>query len=195
MSSPGLRERKKQKTRWAIQEHALRLFAEQGYEATTVDQIAAAAEISPSTFFRYFKTKDDLVVEDEYDAMMTAGLRVMPADLSPLEAIREMVKTTFAQMTKADLAKLLERSKLVMSVPSLRARTFENFLATIDLIRVGVAERTGRDPDEVDVRAFAGAVVGALAAVSAVWISSDGEQDLGDLADQALALLERGLPL
>jgi hypothetical protein len=98
-------------------------------------------------------------------------------------------------MTSADRAKLLERSKLVMSVPALRARIFENFLDTMDLIRVGVAERTGRDPDDIEVRAFAGAVVGALAGVSAVWTSGDGEQDLGDLADQALALLERGLPL
>ena len=65
--SPGLRDRKKQKTRWSIQEHALRLFQEHGYDQTTVDQIAAAAEISPSTFFRYFKTKEDVVVQDEYD--------------------------------------------------------------------------------------------------------------------------------
>jgi AcrR family transcriptional regulator len=160
-----------------------------------VDQISAAAEISPSTFFRYFKTKEDLVIEDEYDAMMAAHLKVMPADLAPLAAIREMVRTAFAEMTNADRAKLLERSKLVMSVPALRARIFENFLDTMDLIRVGVADRTSRDPDDIEVRAFAGAVVGALAGVSAVWTSGDGEQDLGDLADQALALLERGLPL
>src|SRR5262252_2552636 len=74
MTSPGLRERKKQKTRWAIQEHALRLIAEQGYDATTVDQIAAAAEISPSTFFRYFPTKEDLIIEDEYDAVLEEGM-------------------------------------------------------------------------------------------------------------------------
>ena len=80
MSSPGLRERKKQKTRWSIQEHALRLFEKQGYEQTTVDQIAAAAEISPSTFFRYFKTKEDVVLEDEYDPMLLALLAQEPSD-------------------------------------------------------------------------------------------------------------------
>jgi AcrR family transcriptional regulator len=195
MSSPGLRERKKQKTRWAIQEHALRLFAEQGYEATTVDQIAAAAEISPSTFFRYFKTKEDLVVEDEYDAMLEAGLREQPPDKPALLAIRETVRLAFAQMTTADRAKLLERSKLVFSVPALHARSIENLLSTIDLIRHAMAERTGRDADDVEVRAFAGAVVGALTAVVTMWIEGDGKVDLGDLVDQALGYLERGLSL
>src|SRR5580704_2257713 len=61
----GLRERKKARTRASIREHALRLFREQGYHATTVEKIAEAAEISPSTFFRYFPTKEDLVLQDE----------------------------------------------------------------------------------------------------------------------------------
>jgi AcrR family transcriptional regulator len=195
MSSPGLRERKKQKTRWAIQEHALRLFAEKGYEATTVDQIAAAAEISPSTFFRYFKTKEDLVVEDEYDAMMEAGLRDRPPEMPALPAIRETVRLAFAQMTTADRAKLLERSRLIFSVPALRARSVENLLSTIDLIGRGVAERTGRDAKDVEVRAFAGAVVGALTGVATLWIENDGKVDLGELTDEALGILERGLSL
>src|SRR5207249_11115573 len=93
---PGLRERKKRKTRWAIQEHALRLFAQQGYDATTVEQIAAAADVSPSTFFRYFPTKEDVVIEDEYDALIVAAMAAAPADLKPLPAIRHGMRTVYA---------------------------------------------------------------------------------------------------
>jgi AcrR family transcriptional regulator len=75
---PGLRERKKARTRAAIREHALRLFGEQGYQRTTVEQIAAAAEVSPSTFFRYFPTKEDLVLQDDMDTRMVEAFGRQP---------------------------------------------------------------------------------------------------------------------
>src|SRR5712692_1098848 len=68
----GLRERKKLKTREAIQREAMRLFQKHGYEETTIEQIAAGAEISPSTFFNYFPTKEDVVLYDAYDPMLAA---------------------------------------------------------------------------------------------------------------------------
>lgn len=66
---PGLRERKKAKTRAAIQHEALRLFREQGYDETKIEQIAAAVEVSESTIYRYFPTKEDLVLWDEFDPL------------------------------------------------------------------------------------------------------------------------------
>jgi len=66
-AGPSLRERKKVRTRGAIQEQAIRLFREQGYDETTVEEVAAAADVSPSTVFRYFPTKADLVIYDDLD--------------------------------------------------------------------------------------------------------------------------------
>lgn len=193
MNSPGLRERKKQKTRWAIQEHALRLFAQQGYDATTVEQIAAAAEISPSTFFRYFKTKEDVVVEDEYDPMLVAAVQAAPAELAPVQAIRHALRNAFSQIGEAERRKVFERTQLILSVPALRARTLENLAATIDIMAGPMAERSGRDPKDFAVRAFAGACIGAWLAAIQEWIDSDGHKDLADLMDEALGALENGL--
>jgi AcrR family transcriptional regulator len=195
MSSPGLRERKKQKTRWAIQEHALRLIAQQGYEATTVEQIAAAAEISPSTFFRYFKTKEDVIVEDEYDPMLVELLAAAPLEGSPLTAMRQVLRVAFAQMSAADLEKILARTKLILSVPALRARNFENLVPTIELIASGLAGRLGRPADDFALHVFAGACIGAMLPAIFRWAQSDGKENLAELIDQAVALLESGLKL
>jgi AcrR family transcriptional regulator len=207
MTPPGLRERKKQKTRWAIQEHALRLFAEQGYDATTVDQIAAAAEISPSTFFRYFKTKEDVVLEDEYDGLLEAAFLAAPPELSPLAAIRLVVRQMFSALTDDDMAKMVERQRLTRAVPALRARTADNMLGMIEMMRTAMATRTGRDRDDLDLRAFVGAVVGTLIAMSMLLddvIRADAAgadaapavpaDAVADLLDRALANLEPGLP-
>src|SRR5579872_4285563 len=75
---PGLRERKKARTRASLREHALRLFRERGYQATTVEEIAAAAEVSPSTFFRYFPTKEDVVLRDDLDTRMLEAFSRQP---------------------------------------------------------------------------------------------------------------------
>ena len=80
----GLRERKKARTRAAIRDHALRLFRENGYQRTTVEQIAEAAEVSVSTFFRYFPTKEDVVLQDDMDTRMIEAFERQPAGLSPI---------------------------------------------------------------------------------------------------------------
>ncbi len=192
MTSPGLRERKKLRTRAAIQEHAVRLFESQGYDATTVEQIAAAAEISPATFFRYFKTKEDVVIEDEYDPLMIAALEHTPAGLPPLRAFRHALRESFGQMPVGELDRILHRARLIMSVPALRARTLDNMLATIDILSPALARRLGRPDNDAATRALVGAVIGAWLAVLMDWLNSDGGSSLPELLDSSLKALEDG---
>ncbi|MBE3011518.1 TetR family transcriptional regulator [Microbispora sp. NEAU-D428] len=191
----SLRERKKAKTRRTIQEEALRLFAEQGYEATTVEQIAEAAEVSPSTFFRYFPTKEDVVTQDDFDPILMEAIKAQPPDRPPLAALRAAFRTAFESMGAEELDQVLARTKLSASVPALRARTMDGLFATIDMLAGAVAERAGRDPRNLAVRALVGAVMGVLLPTLFTWVERDGATPLPDLVDEALGYLEAGLPI
>src|SRR5437764_7548789 len=126
----GLRERKKARTRAAIRQHALRLFREQGYAETTVEQIAEAAEVSPSTFFRYFPTKEDVVLTDDIDPIVLRALREQPPELPPLQAIRAAIHAAFEQLAGDAWEQERERHRLVMSVPELRSALLDEFTRT-----------------------------------------------------------------
>src|ERR1700728_2542445 len=118
----SLRERKKARTRAALREHALRLFREQGYQATTVEQIAAAAEVSPSTFFRYFPTKEDLVLQDDMDTRMVEAFARQPPELSPIAAVRAAMREAWSSFTAEEWAQIREGARLSVTVPEIRAR-------------------------------------------------------------------------
>ncbi len=190
----GLRERKKAKTRAAIREHALRLFRERGYSATTVEQIAAAAEVSPATFFRYFPTKEDVVLQDDLDVITLEALEAQPAELGPIAAMRAATKSMLAILSPEDLARLGETVELSMSVPEVRARAVDEFTRTIDVVAGALATRAGRDPDDFAARNVAGAIVGVIMAAT-VRRPGQGPADMFAQIDAALAHLEAGLPL
>jgi AcrR family transcriptional regulator len=195
---PGLRERKKARTRAAIREHALRLFREQGYAATTVDQIAEAADVSPSTFFRYYPTKEDVVLQDELDVLALGAFEEQSADLSPVAAFRAAAREAFASLDEDDLAKLRETAELTLTVPELRARAMDEFTRTISVIAEAAARRSGRDSNDFAVRILAGAIVGVIMAATMPWTQLAAAQsatDMLDRIDAALAQLEAGLPL
>src|SRR2546429_4905035 len=122
---PGLRERKKARTRASIREHALRLFREQGYQHTTVEQIAEAAEVSPSTFFRYYPTKEDVVLQDGLDLVWFEALRAQPPELGPIAALRASLREAFAAIPEQDMAMLQENMALALSIPAIRARMLD----------------------------------------------------------------------
>jgi AcrR family transcriptional regulator len=193
IARPGLRERKKAKTRAAIQHHALRLFAKQGYHATTIEQIADAAEVSQSTFFRYFPTKEDVVLHDELDPRMIESLRAQPPELSPLAALRRTLREVFDELTEAEAARELQRHELARSVPELRARTLDQYASGLDMLSEAIAERLGRPADDITVRALAGAVIGVGMAV--ILAGEDPSPDYVERFDAHLAQLEAGFDL
>jgi AcrR family transcriptional regulator len=190
----GLRERKKMRTRAAIRRHALKLFREQGFANTTIDQIVDPLEISQSTFFRYFPTKEDVVLEDDFDVLVIDALTRQPAELGPLTALRTAIQEAFATLSPDELAEERVREALIMATPELRSRMLDDFGHTIQLIGDLFSERLGRAPDAFAVRVFSGALIGAMLAATFTAIE-DPNADLLALLDQAFGYLEAGLPL
>ncbi len=182
------------KTRAAIREHALRLIRVQGYAATTVEQIAAAAEVSPSTFFRYFPTKEDAVLYDPYDPLLAEAFRAQPDDLRPLPALRGAIRAVSAEFPGDEAEWTRNLLALILTVPELRARFLAELARSVSVLADLVAERVGRPADDLAVRCFAGAVVGTILAVLPA-AAEDPAADVGELMDEALAHLEAGLPL
>jgi AcrR family transcriptional regulator len=206
IAQAGLRERKKARTRASLREHALRLFREQGYQATTVEQIAAAAEVSPSTFFRYFPTKEDVVLQDDMDTRLVEAFARQPAELAPIPAIRAALRETWRSFTDDEWELIREGGLLSMQVPEIRARTMNELSRIITVLADVLARRVGREPDDMRVRVLAGAVMGVM---MSVFLPEHLAAEAGDVfaehskfgpdsvirLDEGLALLEAGLPI
>jgi AcrR family transcriptional regulator len=192
---PGLRERKKQRTRETLQREALRLIAAQGYSRTSVEQIAEAAEVSVSTFFRYFPAKEDVVLRDDYDPMTAQHILKQPAELSPLAAVRRGVAEALAEIYPAERDQILQRTRLVMTEPDLRARHYQELQALVTTLAEVVGTRAGRPAGDPAVRRIAAALAGVLSVTTFEWVEGGGAEELPSLVDTALAHLEAGLPL
>jgi AcrR family transcriptional regulator len=159
---PGLRERKKARTKATIQREALRLFSEHGYAETSVEQIAAAAEVSPSTFFRYFPTKEEVVLADFIDSRTIELFRSAPAELGPTDALRHAMDALSTEVADEDLELEGLRNQLIQQVPELRRGMIAELLRPIQMMSEVIAERLGLPADDEDAAIFAGALVGAM---------------------------------
>ncbi|MCK8435401.1 TetR family transcriptional regulator [Streptomyces sp. D2-8] len=190
----GLRERKKIKTRIAIRDATYALIKEQGYETTTVEQIAERAEVSPSTVFRYFPTKEDIVLTDEYDPLVEELLRARPRDEPVLESLRWSIRQgmtmALAETADSEQDEMILRIRLMVEVPVLRARMMESMSVTGRLLCRALAERTGRDQDELEVRVYAMGLMGALLEAMIYWVERDFRDDLPELVDRTLDTLK-----
>src|SRR5262245_6679733 len=187
------RERKRTRTRLMIQAEAFRLFAERGYTETTVEQIADAAAISPRTFFRYFPTKEDVVLWDEYDPLALELLESRPTDEPPAESMRAIIRHTLTGLLQRDREQLLARIRLTRYVPELRARFLDTTASGHEMLAEVFAKHRGlAATDVLQLRVTAGALVAAVTVALDEWERDDGKSDLLTLVDEAFEALAAG---
>lgn len=187
-----LREQKKAQVRDTLRREALRLFSTQGYDATTVDEIAAAAGVSHMTFFRYFPTKEDAVLMDEFDPMLREWILTRPASEAPMDRLRWVLVEAFREVYPLVRDELLARMRLVVATPQLRARLWEQQVETerswTDALTPGAHPAALFALRVVVAACLAGITVALLA-----WAEDDGRAELPDLFDAAFIALRREL--
>jgi AcrR family transcriptional regulator len=193
-SAAGLRERKKERTRRAIVDAALDLFEVRGYADTTVDDIAAAADVSPRTFFRYFAAKDEAVFENAGALLehFRALLASRPVGQPLLASLREIGQAmlTHEMVDEARLRRLLA---LVAAEPALRSR-YNGLLDTIEgELTAWAADRLGVARTDLRPRLVAACVLAARRVATDTWLESPGD-DLAHHVARAIDLLAAGLP-
>ncbi|MEU0502194.1 TetR/AcrR family transcriptional regulator [Nocardia sp. NPDC005998] len=188
-SKPGLRETHKARTQRTIQEQAMRLFTERGYDATTVADVAAAAGVSSMTVFRYFPTKEDLVLADEYDPIIVERIQARPSGQSLMRRIGAALVEAAAQHTPADRAMLLTRLHLGLSVPALRERMWDGQYRTQRYIVEALRGDHTEPQEEFELWVATGACLAAATAAIVRWAENDGHDDLPELMTTALHLI------
>ncbi|MYW01627.1 TetR family transcriptional regulator [Streptomyces sp. SID3343] len=188
-SAPGLRERKKIRTRKVIRQEALRLFLEFGYEETTIEHIADASDIAPSTFFRYFPSKEHVVFADEYDSLIEHAINARPADEQVVDAVRngiiDLSRTALAQ----DHDELLQRMQLIDRVPALRSRLPQHQSEETGFVASLVAQRLGREPSDFEVRVLVSLLSTIVVEVLLTWARHNGERPLDELFESSFAFV------
>jgi AcrR family transcriptional regulator len=188
----GLRQRKQSKTREALIRAAWELFGRQGYEATTVEQIAEAAEVSRRTYFRYFPTKE-AVVYARREARLARFRRLLAGHSGPAQSVRSALLELAADSMR-DRAELLEQHTLIRSAPGLLALDLQldrDWALALAEALAGTPRPSAAQARRA--RILAGALLGAIRATLDEWFSGGCEQDLVELGREALETLKQGL--
>ncbi|HUH07403.1 MAG TPA: TetR family transcriptional regulator [Egibacteraceae bacterium] len=198
MATAGLRERKKRQTRDALISASMRLFVTQGFEATTVDQIADAAQVSPRTFFRYFAAKEDVLFDDfeaevdRWEAALLARPRGESLGAALREATLAIAEPFSSDEHRRDAQRFAEiRFELVASSPALARRSLEFDGRAQERAAVAIARLLGIDLDsDLRPRIVAAAAMAAVWTATRLWHQSDQDRPLTAVVREAYDLLE-----
>lgn len=190
-----LRDRTVRAVRAEVAHVAMRLFLEQGFEKTTVNQIAAAAGMSHTSFFRYFATKEDVVLGhlEELGHRVLEGLRARPESEPAWQALRHALDLPLTE-TAASPEEQLRAAHMLDNTPSLKMRRLGKQLTWHELLVPEIARRLHIDDYAEDPRprALVAAALACLNAAVTTWTEADGAIGLPDLLDQAMSAIPQG---
>jgi AcrR family transcriptional regulator len=192
---PSLRERKRTAAMRRISQAALDLFDQRGFDNVTIEQIAEAAEVSPSSVYRYFGTKEQVVLRDEFEPQFFDLLVSEFASHPPVEAMRRAIAQIMSEFFGDDDELAQRRTRYSLEEPRLRARWAQQADDFAHMVAEALAQATGRRPDELEVQVIASSLVWALIAAIRDWHAAGYATPLEDGFDRALGLVERGLRL
>ncbi|MDL9937830.1 TetR family transcriptional regulator [Gordonia sp. ABSL1-1] len=190
----GLRERHKIRTRAAIRNAAMRLFEQQGYAQTTVEQIAREAEVSHTTFFRYFASKEQVVISDDNDEARGQAIAQLPSGLGRFELLRALLRASYAIVLDDPWASNPQRMRLIHSEPVLRLAYQLEADRSFSEAGAYFAEYLGVDPDDEGLKVFV-AAVGGVIFNAADQIEDPGDPESLALMMRSVDLMEQGFPL
>lgn len=183
----SLRDRKKVKTRRAIRAAAIDLVGMNGYDKTTVEQIAERAEISPATLFRYFTSKDAVLIDSDIPEVAISLLAGQPSGMSTVEACRQALEMTLTSVSAEGWEFERKRWQLVFSNPQLRQGQYTEYRRLAERAAEVECQRLGRDLKDLEMRIFFGALVGA--GITAL----DAGNDMQGAVRWALGFIETGM--
>lgn len=192
---PGLRERRKALTAAELEAAAYRLFGERGFDNVTVDDIAVEADVSRRTFFRYFASKEDVLLADHFVqlARLREAMASRPEDEPIVTALRNSVLSLTSDFEERK-EKVVIRARLMRDTPSLQARSLVHQQLWENAMQEMVADRLGVDPVK-DLRpgVVAAAALAAMRVAFTIWLTAGCTGDVIALTTEALDLLDGGL--
>lgn len=189
-SALPLRERKKLQTKRRIKAVALALLGESPYEEVTVEQIADRSDVSPSTVYRYFQTKEGIFLWDEFDEAVLSDFTTRLRDTDPITALTTAMAESLSENLDQDLDQLArDYMRLIGDVPQLR----QSFAVQIDEMREALAVEVAEAGwAALDSAVFAGSLVGMFIGALETWVSQDEEEPLSSVLERATQMIVGG---
>jgi AcrR family transcriptional regulator len=192
-----MRERKRERTRDDIVDAALSLFVEHGFDATTVESIAATADVSQRTFFRYFPSKEDVLFDEVGSARqrdwIVAALEAHEGGVSAVRMVVDALRTLKPKW-ESELPMLMMRHQVISETPALAIRARRRRHMWESAVVDTLARRFGSSPDTLlELQVTVATTTAATYVALDAWVSSEGRRSLGELLDQVLELLVDGL--